>query len=279
MGITQTSRAGRGGLASPAVDPAYHTAGLLARFDRISLSELAHVSLLDRVDTKYVFDVSQLHAALRGTLGCYRALEVDRVRLNHYHTVYFDTPDFSLYHQHHNGLATRYKVRERQYGDSDLAFLEVKRKTSQGRTVKARLQILEVEGRLGRRAGSFIDTHTPLDERDLVPRLWNDYLRLTLVSTCRLERLTIDTSLSFGWRGVRVSLPGVAIAEVKQERFSYASDFIRQMRQLGIQPTSFSKYCVGASLLYDGLKSNNFKQHVRLLEKVMGREPVYEYLH
>jgi hypothetical protein len=36
---------------------------------------------------------------------------------------------------------------------------------------------------------------------------------------------------------------------------------------------------VGASLLYDGLKSNNFKRHVRLLEKVMGREPVYEYLH
>jgi hypothetical protein len=281
MGIIKASRAESAWAVSPAVGPAHHTAGLLARFDRISLSELARVSLLNRVDTKYVFDMSQLYDALRGAMGCYRALEVERVRLSHYHTVYFDTPDFGLYHQHHNGVGTRYKVRERQYVDSDLAFLEVKHKTNQGRTIKSRLQILEVETDLGRQAGRFIDshTHTPLDERDLEPKLWNDYLRLTLVSTCRLERLTIDTNLSFGWRDIRVSLPGVAIAEVKQERFSYQSDFIRQMRLLGIQPTSFSKYCVGASLLYDGLKSNNFKRHVRLLEKVMGREPVYEYLH
>jgi hypothetical protein len=280
MGILYTPPAGEGQLARPGLDSSTtRLSGLVERFDRISLAEMARVSLLDRVDTKYVFGMAELRDALRGTLGQYWALEVERVRLNHYHTIYFDTPDFSLYHQHHNGLGTRYKVRERKYVDSDLSFLEVKHKTNRGRTIKSRLEILEIETNLDQEMGDFIDAHSPLDERDLTPRLWNDYLRLTLVSKRRMERLTIDTNLSFGWRDIRVSLPGVAIAEVKQERFSYQSDFIQQMRQLGIQRTSFSKYCVGTSLLYDGLKSNNFKRHIRLLRKVMGRGPVYEYVH
>jgi hypothetical protein len=280
MGILYTPYAGQDQLARPGIDsPTARLTGLVERFDHISLAEIGRVSLLDRVDTKYVFGIGELRAALRGTLGEYWALEVERIRLNRYHTVYFDTPDFSLYHQHHNGLATRYKVRERRYVDSNLSFLEVKHKTNQGRTIKSRLQILEMETPLAWLVSDFIGTHTPLDERDLEPKLWNDYLRMTLVSKHRTERLTIDTNLSFGWRDIRVSLPGVVIAEVKQERFSCESDFIQQMRQLGIQPTTFSKYCVGASLLYDGLKSNNFKQHVRLLRKVMGRGPVYEYIH
>jgi hypothetical protein len=280
MGILYTPPAGEDQLARPGIDSSTaRLSGVLGQFDRIGLADLTRVALLDRVDTKYVFGTGELRAALRGTQGKYQVLEIDRVRLNYYHTIYFDTPDFSLYHQHHNGLATRYKVRERRYVDSDLSFLEVKHKTNQGRTIKSRLQILEMETDLDRLVGDFIDTHTPLDERDLEPKLCNDYLRMTLVSKHRTDRLTIDTNLSFGWRDIGVSLPGVVIAEVKQERFSYQSDFIRQMRQLGIQPTSFSKYCVGASLLYDGLKSNNFKQHIRLLGKVMGREPVYEYIH
>jgi hypothetical protein len=256
-----------------------HMVGLLGQFDRISLAELAGATLLDRVDTKYVFGVSQLHTALRRTLGQYQALEIGHIRLNHYQTVYFDTPNFDLYRQHHNGLRTRYKVRERKYVDTDLSFLEVKRRTNQGRTIKSRLQIPEVETRLDGQAHAFIGGHAPLDEGDLEPKLWNDYLRLTLVSKHRTERLTVDTHLSFGWGDTWVALPGVVIAEVKQERFSYESDFIQQMRQLGIQRTSFSKYCIGVSLLYDDLKRNNFKPHIRHLQKIMQGEPVYERIH
>jgi len=85
---------------------------LLACCEPISLAEMDGVSLLNRTDTKYVMGVSQLCRALQQVAGQYRVLEINCTRLNHYRTVYYDTPDFALYQQHHNGLRTRYKVRE-----------------------------------------------------------------------------------------------------------------------------------------------------------------------
>lgn len=245
---------------------------LLQRFDPITLAEMDRVRLMNRVDTKYVMGLSQLTRALAAVVGDYRVLEVGTIRLNQYQTVYFDTPDFALYHQHHNGLASRYKVRERKYVDTDLAFLEVKHKTNRGRTIKSRMQIPDVEMRFRGQATCFVDETTPLDDEDLEPKLWNEYLRMTLVSKRRDERLTLDIDLTFGWEGDWLTVPGIAIAEVKQPRFTQDSDFIRQMRRMGVRPTGFSKYCVGASLLYDDLKANNFKRHVRLLQKVLEGE-------
>lgn len=252
---------------------------LLRRFDPITLAEMDRVALLDRVDTKYVMGLSQLIRALGAVTRDYRVLDVNGVRLNQYQTVYFDTPEFALYHQHHNGLGSRYKVRERKYVDSDLSFLEVKHKTNRGRTVKSRMQIPDVDLRFRGQETRFVDATTPLDDEDLEPKLWNEYLRMTLVSKRRDERLTLDVDLTFSWGDDWLIVPGIAIAEVKQPRFSQDSDFIRQMRRMGVRPTGFSKYCVGASLLYGELKANNFKQHVRLLQKVLQGEVGHERLH
>ncbi len=60
-------------------------------------------------------------------------------RLNHYRTLYFDTPDFELYLLHVNGRADRYKVRSREYTDTHLSYLEVKHRTPKDRTIKERL--------------------------------------------------------------------------------------------------------------------------------------------
>ena len=58
------------------------------------------------------------------------------------------------------------------------------------------------------------------------------------------------------------------IAEVKQGRASHGAPFIRLMQAYHIRPTGFSKYCIGASLLYPDLKQNHFKQKHRLLAKL-----------
>ena len=256
-----------------------HIAHVLTQFDPISLAEMEHVALLDRTDTKYILRASQLQSALEHIAGRYRVLETAGTRLNNYQTLYFDTPGFALYRQHHNGLRSRYKVRVRQYVDSDLAFWEVKRKTNRERTIKARLQVAEVVPAINdRQIDSFVDTNAPLDAQQLEPKLWNRFVRITLVSKYCPERLTLDLNLEFAWGDAYVSLPGIVIAEVKQERLSQRSDFIQQMRRLGVRPTRFSKYCAGVGALYDNVKVNNFKPRMRLVEKLMQEEWVYEHV-
>ena len=247
-----------------------HVARVLAQFDPISLAEMEHVALLDRTDTKYILRASQLQSALEHITGQYRVLETAGTRLNNYQTLYFDTRDFTLYRQHHNGLRSRYKVRARQYVDSDLAFWEIKRKTNRERTIKARLQAPEpIPAIDDEQIHAFVDTNAPLDARQLEPKLWNRFVRITLVSKCCTERLTLDLNLEFAWGDAYVSLPGIVIAEVKQERLSQCSDFIQQMHRLGVRPTRFSKYCAGVGALYDNVKVNNFKPRMRLVEKLM----------
>jgi hypothetical protein len=259
-------------------DSSAHTARLLAQFDPISLAEMENVALLDRTDTKYVMRLSQLCYTLEHITGQYRVLETASTRLNNYQTLYFDTRDFALYRQHHNGLRSRYKVRMREYVDSDLAFWEVKHKTNQDRTIKARLQTPELVPNIDAQVDEFVDAHAPLDAQELEPKLWNKFLRITLVSKYRPERVTLDLNLEFGWGDAYVALPGIVIAEVKQERPSQHSDFIQQMRRWGVRPTRFSKYCAGVYLLYDGVKINNFKARMRLVEKLMQEEMIHEYV-
>ena len=65
-----------------------------------------------------------------------------------------------------------------------------------------------------------------------------------------------------------IHLPGIAIAEVKQEKFSYQSDFIQKMRHLRVIPMGFSKYCIGSAIMYPQLKQNNFKAKFLRIKKI-----------
>jgi hypothetical protein len=241
---------------------------LLQGFEAVHLSEMGRAALLRRTDTKYLMSEDQLSWALARLADHYRILEIDGRRLHHYQTLYFDTQDMALYQQHHNGLRDRYKVRERAYADSDLAFLEVKQKTNTNTTIKSRRRTRALSSRLPRNAALFLRTHYPYPMEELEPKLFNVFQRITLVSKHSVERLTVDVGLRFLWNGVCVSLPGLVIAEVKQDGFSVDSEFIRQMRALGMRATSFSKYCIGVSMLYPEVKHNRFKPQLRQIDKL-----------
>lgn len=243
---------------------------LLAQFEPINLAQMDAVALLDRTDTKYVMRTSQLYAALAGLSADYRVLEIDGMRIHPYRTLYFDTADFAMYLHHHAGRPRRYKVRSRQYVGNHRSFLEVKVKTHERRTSKRRIETGEMITQLTPQASSFVGAAIPLDAKALEPKLWNSFVRITLVSKREAERLTLDLDLRFddGWQ--RFDLPGVAIAEVKQDGINRHSDFVRQMRAVAIHSTGFSKYCIGTALLYPGVKHNNFKDKLRLVEKLIG---------
>jgi hypothetical protein len=113
--------------------------------------------------------------------------------------------------------------------------------------------------------------------------LWNDYTRITLVSKGRAERVTIDLNLAFtpahGCTSTppdgrtqpftgSASLPGIVVAEVKYGGSRQDSEFVRLMRAYHVRATSFSKYCVGVSLIYPAVKHNRFKAKQRLVERI-----------
>ena len=240
-----------------------------SNFAPISLKQMDAVALLNRTDTKFVMTVSQLLLALSKVQPDYWMLLINDQRLNHYRTLYFDTPDFALYHDHANGRAERYKVRSREYTDSHLAFLEVKHKTRKGRTIKERIPTAAQVLQMTSDTSKWVHGISPLDGSVLEPKLWNTFTRLTLVSKKCCERVTLDVDLAFYTDRKIAHMDGLVVAEVKMDAAHGASPFLLQMRAQRIRPNSFSKYSVGVAMLYDQVKKNAFKAKMLWLEKTM----------
>ncbi len=240
-----------------------------AEFDPISLKQMEAAALLNRTDTKFVMPAGQLLDVLAQLAPDYWMLAVNGRRLNHYRTLYFDTPDFELYHAHVTGRAERYKVRSREYTDSHLSFLEVKRKTRQDRTIKERLSTAQPIHHMTSEMASWLRGVSPLDGGALEPTLWNTFTRLTLVSKHQCERVTLDVDLTF-YAAERVArLAGLAVAEVKLDSRHAASLFRAQMRDRRIHPHGFSKYALGVALLHDHVKKNALKPALLRVEKMV----------
>jgi hypothetical protein len=157
-------------------------------------------------------------------------------------------------------------VRSRAYVGTPLAFFEVKHKTGPNHTRKERLATSTLVTQVTGQVSEFLHDRIPLPVGTLEPKLWVDYNRITLVGRTTDERLTIDLDLHYAIDGRGLALPGLVIAELKSAGQPRMSPFVQLMRQRLIRPAGFSKYCVGASLLYPALKHNRFSRILRRLE-------------
>ncbi|MBK7667230.1 MAG: VTC domain-containing protein [Sphingobacteriaceae bacterium] len=52
----------------------------------------------------------------------------------------------------------------------------------------------------------------------MVPNIWINYKRITLVNNANAERVTIDTELEFINKDFKKKMDNLVIAEVKQEK-------------------------------------------------------------
>lgn len=238
----------------------------LNAFLPISLAEMDGVALLDRIDTKFVFGAALMPALLDAMRDEYRVLEVNGTRGADYRTLYYDTIDLRHFRDHHKSLDVRSKVRYRQYVDSDLCFLEVKRKTSKGRTDKVRLRVAEIPDTMPPEHLSFVQKASGVIE-PVVPQIWNMFHRLTFVHRVRAERVTIDSDVRFERDGRSAVFGPACIAELKQAPNDPDSPFGALMRSLGQAPTSMSKYCVGLWKLVPEMKYREFLSSFHQLAK------------
>lgn len=239
---------------------------IIAELEPISLKEMDAVKLMNRTDTKFAFPFKHLGQILKSSQSDYRILEINNTRTPSYKTLYFDTKDHRLYLDHHNELGFRYKIRIRNYVESDLFFLEVKKKIK-GRTDKNRIKLDAFYENLTADQIEFIQNSTG-EKVDLLPILWNNFNRITLVNKNVPERITIDLGLTFSNSNQIFPFDNLVIAEVKQERINLHCPFIKTLKSLGIRQTSVSKYCVGSLYCYQGLKYNNFKEKLLKIEKI-----------
>ena len=241
----------------------------VTQFEPISLAEMESVKLMNRTDAKFLIPLKTLPAILEDLRPHYRLLEVNGHRLADYETLYFDTDTLQLYHEHQSGRLNRYKIRQRNYVQSNLIFTEVKFKNNKGRTIKTRVRQQQLPGNeLEENVLGFLMQKTPFDPADLQPVLWVDYTRLTLVSRSTSERLTLDLNLTFRDDHLQKSYEKVVVAEVKQESLKH-SFFLDLMKQYKLREGAISKYCLGIMSLYKNVKQNRFKLKFNHLQKIV----------
>jgi hypothetical protein len=142
--------------------------------------------------------------------------------------------------------------------ESDIGFLEVKFKNNKGRTIKTRISQKDVPFTWQEESETFLNKMLPFQPRTLVPVIWINYSRLTLVNKNSPERLTIDLGLEFKKNKYSQKLDKLVIAEVKQEK-RRASPFMDVMKKYHIREGSISKYCMGIAFTCNEVKKNNFK--------------------
>jgi len=242
---------------------------ILGDFKPISLAEMDSAALMDRTDIKYILTYDQLPHVLERLKDDYDVLNVLNNRISKYESLYFDTPHFELYHNHHRGRHSRFKIRFRSYVESNLHFFEIKFKNRKGRTVKDRIVQGQVRNLITHNAEEFLHERTSLIAQQLEPKFWVNYSRITLVNKNRAERVTIDINVNFKKteQDDDLIIDGLVIAEVKQDR-AFISPFIRVMKHYRIRRGSLSKYCYGVTLLFRE-KYNNFKPGIILLKKIL----------
>lgn len=240
----------------------------------ITLDEMSSVKLMNRIDTKYVVTEQQLHEILRRIHEAYFAQEVEGNRLSPYYTMYYDTPELTMYTIHHNRHLVRDKVRVRTYVDSHLTFCEVKHKNNKGRTKKKRIQVEPIACITDNpEAAAFLAERQPYAVDALKPHLATIFDRFTLVNDAKTERLTIDCNLHFENQrnGAVASMHPLVIMELKQDgrAHSLLKDVLFDMR---IRPFKVSKYCIGTCLTRPDVKQNRFKKKLRRIERMRNYE-------
>ncbi len=235
----------------------------------IQLNEMDQVKLMNRIDTKFWFHIEKLPEIFEMVKDDYYILEIKEQRKLTYSTVYFDTPEDSMYVAHHNGKLNRYKVRLRTYVDSGINFLEVKKKNNKGRTIKSRIESDDNPLLFQESHKEFVNLNCPYDCDDLSPVLRNIFQRITLVNTNLNERCTIDLNLKFETEAEFLALNNLAIVEIKSDGFRSNSPLKKALHRAGVKKSGFSKYCIGRVLTNPLLKGNSFKPRIREIEKTV----------
>lgn len=235
---------------------------ILRQFEPVGLEDISAVRLLDRIDTKYTFHESWFPEVLMRIMQDYYVLTIASMPYQEYNTVYFDTPDRSMYTAHHNGKLNRYKVRKRIYLNSDIAFVEVKFKDNKGKTSKRRILTRNFDQTLNDEEKIFLKDQIPFNPDTLTVSAGNSFKRITLVNKDKTERATLDFDIRLICDKGEQEMQNLIVAEIKRDKYAYNSKIAQTLESMKITSSSMSKYCMAVAYLGDQIKQNRFKEQL-----------------
>lgn len=242
-----------------------HATGVIAKFEPISLEEVeSQAALTERHDRKYLVDPADLAVIIDGVASDLRALEIGSERSFAYESIYFDTPDYSSYMAAAHRRPRRFKVRTRNYLDSQMSRFELKTRQRDGLTVKHRMPYpFDERESLNEDARAFLDAaRLDVDPNELSPVSQVRFRRSTLVDTGSWSRITIDTGLSVSALGVDTLRPnGFVVVETKSVLRPTAFD--QSLWLNGYRPTRMSKYCTLMAAIHPSLPANHWNRTLR----------------
>lgn len=241
---------------------------ILSNFETYDLNNDDKISLMKRVDIKYVLHSKQLPNILLQAKKNYKRLKIKDRLMPVYQTTYFDTHDFFMYTAHHNGWLNRYKIRHRKYLDTNTEFLEVKFKNNKKITNKTRIYRSSNSDVLNKADKDFISNHSPFNAEELRASLKTSFDRLTLINNEKNERITIDNDLNFNFFEDVFAPENLIICEVKKEPGKPLGEFEQIIRNQRIKPFRISKYCLGNYYLNNRVKHNLYKEKAAYINKI-----------
>jgi hypothetical protein len=236
---------------------------ILAEYNPIDLEGINAVKFMRRIDKKYTFHINYLEELLNRLSDDYMVLTIDGQRRMLYMTQYFDTPDKSLYMNHHNSKLNRFKVRKRKYAVSGTTFLEVKFKDNKKITQKSRVDSSPNLSVISIDEHDFLREKTGLSALQLEPCLFNQFNRVTLIDKDFTQRITIDTGVVFVYKDRDKRLENLVVMETKSSSDKVNRKIQYLLKEFGIYPDGFSKYCIGTAMLSQSVKKNAFKEKIR----------------
>ena len=240
---------------------------ILSNFNSITLNEMDNVKLMSRVDTKFAFKSEYIFSLLKKMEPFYKVLNINGNNIQDYRSLYFDTEDRKFYIDHHNRRVNRNKVRFREYVGSDLTYLEIKLKNNKKKTIKKRIKVNNIDSKLTKEQIEYI--HKIIGQPvTLNAKQWINFSRITFVHKKLKERLTMDINLSYKDSKNKGDLNHIVITEIKQERMSRSSDFMRIAKEMHLLPFRISKYCITTLMLDPSIKKNRFKEKELYINKL-----------
>jgi hypothetical protein len=242
----------------------------LIKFESANLDDLNSFKLQNRVDQKFVFREEQLNSILDEISSSYKVLTIENKQVFKYSTLYFDTPNYVSYFDHHNGKPNRSKIRYRKYENSGDVFFEIKKKIKGYRTNKFRIPMHEIPNEIGDMEIDLLKSCF-MENRNLKPSIWVNYERITLVSKDNEERVTIDLNVEYKNEERAFPLERIIIVEVKQPRISRTSSILKCLREKQIRETKISKYSIGVALLNSQIKQNAFGSKLRKIRYLIDK--------
>jgi hypothetical protein len=245
---------------------------VLTPFERLGLNDFGDGRFAERRDRKFPCHINKVAGIIKGLEDHYDMITPNDDSISAIGTLYFDTPEYDFFQDHHRGKGNRLKVRFRKYPDTKTSFLEVKKKSIKGLTLKERVLSPFESNEIDKEMRVFLEENGIKSSSQLEAVLEVNYRRFSFISKDRAERFSIDFEVEFNNSNGQGNFGNLAIVEVKQP-FLETTPIIKKLRENHIREASLSKYCLSLTTLIPELKSNRFKPALRSLQALF-HEPI-----